>query len=130
MITHRCEKFRFIAMTSSTVRPYGRPPLHVCLCDRLHGYTTSAIVLTQSMLFVFRWKTVWKMFSFCIFRRFQSSLTYHNSCGPHWWLRSYSSQASEGCKLKAESFFSLCFAIFGISLEALIRLYDAWRTYD
>ena len=26
--------------------------------------------------------------------------------------------------------FFLCIAIFGISLEALIRLHDAWRTYD
>ena len=37
----------------------------------------------------------------------QSSFTYHDICGPHWWLRSYSSQASAGCKLKAESFFSV-----------------------
>ena len=38
--------------------------------------------------------------SFCIFPWFQSSLTYHDSCGPHWRLRSYSSQASGGYKLK------------------------------
>ena len=35
------------------------------------------------------------MFSFCAIRWFQSSLTYHDICGPHWGLRSYSSQASE-----------------------------------
>ena len=39
-------------------------------------------------------------FSFCIFRWFQSSLTY-DICGRPWWLRGYSSQASAGCKLKA-----------------------------
>ena len=48
------------------------------------------------------------MFYFWIFRWFQSSLTYHDSCGPHWWLRSYSSQASEGYKLKAECLFLIC----------------------
>ena len=39
-------------------------------------------------------------------------------------------------KLKAECLFLICLellffciAIFGISLEALIRLHDAWRTY-
>ena len=46
----------------------------------------------------------------------------------------YSSQASEGYKLKAECLFRdaffLCIEIFGISLEALIRLHDAWGTYD
>ena len=26
--------------------------------------------------------------------------------------------------------YSYCIAILGISLEALIRLHDAWRTYD
>ena len=40
----------------------------------------------------------------------------------------YSSQALEGYKLKAA--FFLCIDIFGISLEALIRLHDAWGTYD
>ena len=78
---------------------------------QLHGDTTSIIVLTQSTLFVFRWKTVWKMFSFCIFRWFQSSLTFHDSCGPHWRLRSYSSQASEGYKLKAECLCLICLAL-------------------
>ena len=60
----------------------------------------------------------------------------HDSCGPHWWLPSYSSQVAEGYKLTAECLFFiclellfLCIAIFGISLEALIRLHDAWRTY-
>ena len=42
------------------------------------------------------------VFFFWIFRWFQSSLTYHDSCGPHWRLRSYSCQALEGYKLKAE----------------------------
>ena len=78
---------------------------------QLHGDTTSIIVLTQSTLFVFRWKTVWKMFSFCIFHWFQSSLTFHDSCGPHWRLRSYSSQASEGYKLKAECLCLICLAL-------------------
>ena len=81
-----------------------------CDSTRLHGRTTSTLVVTQSTLFVFRWKTVW----------FQSSLTYHDSCGPHWWLRSYSSQASEGYKFKVECLllicvellFFLCIAIF------------------
>ena len=45
---------------------------------------------------------------FLPFRWFQSSLTYHDSCGPHWRLRSYSSQASEGYKLKAECLFLIC----------------------
>ena len=46
-------------------------------------------------------------------------------------------EALEGYKLKAECLFLIClellFALycdFGISLEALIRLHDAWRTYD
>ena len=55
-------------------------------------------------------------------------------CGPHWWLRSYSSQASEGCKLRAVFIFNLLRAAFFsvlqflASLVALIRLHDAWRT--
>ena len=90
---------------------------------RLHGHTTSTIVLTQSTLFVFRWKKVWKMFSFCIFRWFQSSLTYYDICGPHWWLRSYPSQASEGYKLKVECLFLIC-------LEVLSSLYcNIWHTF-
>ena len=48
------------------------------------------------------------MLSFYTFRWFQSSLTHHNSCGPHWWLRSVSSQASEGYKLKAECLLLGC----------------------
>ena len=84
-------------------------------------------------------ETIWKIFSFCIFCRSQSSLTYYDSCGPHWWQHSYSSEASEGYILKAECLFLMCLellfrciAIFGIclSLEDLIRLYDAWTTYD
>ena len=71
-----------------------------CGLTWLHGHTTSTIVLTQSTLFVFRWEIVWKMFSFFIFRWFQPSLTYHDICAPHWWLHSYSSQASRGYKLK------------------------------
>ena len=55
------------------------------------------------------------MFSICVFRGFQSSLTY-DICGPNWWLRGYSSQASAGCKLKAESLFLNC-------LEVLFSLY-------
>ena len=35
----------------------------------------------------------------------QSRLTYYDSCGPNWRLRSYSSQASEGYKLNAECLF-------------------------
>ena len=43
----------------------------------------------------------------------------------HWWLRSYSSQALEGYKLKAECLFLICLvllfalnvAIFGTSLQ-------------
>ena len=42
---------------------------------------------------------------FLLFRWFQSSLTYHDSCGPNWRLRSYSSQASEEYKLKAKCLF-------------------------
>ena len=86
---------------------------------RLHGHTIyQRKFLHSQTLFVFRWKTVWKMFSLCIFRWFQSSLTYHDddTCGPHWWLRSYSSQASAGCKLKAECLFLIC-------LELLFPLY-------
>ena len=45
---------------------------------------------------VLRWKTVWKMLSLCIFRWFQSSFTYHDSCGPHWWLRSWIFKSSIG----------------------------------
>ena len=29
----------------------------------------------------------------------------------HWWLRSYSSQAFEGCKLKAECLFLICLVL-------------------
>ena len=51
---------------------------------RLHGHSTWTIVFTQSTLFVFMCrKTVWKTLSVCIFCWFQSSLTYHDSCGQH-----------------------------------------------
>ena len=81
-------------------------------------------VSLQVRYIVLRWKTVRKMFSFCIFCWFQSSLTYHDICGPHWWLRSYSSQESEGYKLKAESLFLIC-------LELLFSLYcNFWHIFD
>ena len=61
----------------------------------------------------------------------------------HWWLRSYSSQALEEYKLKAECLFLICLmplfaliAIFGVSLILrfvilnLLRLQDAWMAYD
>ena len=61
-----------------------------CGSTRLHGHATSIIVLTQSTLFVFKWKTaVWKMFTFCLCAGFNP----------------VSSQASEGYKLKAECLF-------------------------
>ena len=88
----------------------------------VHGHTTSTMVLTQSTLFVFRWKTVWKMFSFCSFRWFQSSLTYHDSSCPHCWLRSYSGQASEGYKLKAVLMFNLFRVAFFSVLQVLTYL--------
>ena len=72
---------------------------------------------------MFRWKTVWKMFSFLILRGCQSSLTYHDICGAHRWLRRYSSQASEGYKLKAECLFLIC-------LELLSSLYcNFWHIF-
>ena len=50
------------------------------------------------------------------------SLTY-DSCGPRWRLRSYSSQASEGYKLKAECLFLIC-------LELLFSLYcNFWHIF-
>ena len=93
------------------------------------------VTLIWEKLFMFRWKTVWEMYSFCIFRWFQSCLTYHDISGPHWWLCSYSSQALEGYKLKAEFLFSICLELF-FSLycnfwHIFRRLHDdAWRTYD
>ena len=64
----------------------------------------------------------------------------------HWWLRSYSSQALEGYKLKAKCLFLISLellfalpyiiAIFGVSLILrrflilnLIRLHDAWMGF-
>ena len=88
-------------------------------------YYTSTKVLTQSNAFRVQVENGLDdiTFSFCIFRWFQSSLTYHDICGPHWWLRSYSSQASAGCKLKAECLFLIC-------LEPLFSLYyDFWHIF-
>ena len=59
----------------------------------------------------------------------------------HWWLRSYSSQALERYKLKAECLFLICFGLlftlncsFWYVLRCLIlnllRLQDAWTAYD
>ena len=43
----------------------------------LHGHTTSTIALnSQPALFIMMWKTVWKVFSFCIFSGF---ITTHNT---------------------------------------------------
>ena len=53
---------------------------------------------------------------------FQCSLTYHDSCGPHWRLRSYSNKASDGYKLKAECLFFIC-------LELPFSLYCSFLTY-
>ena len=43
-------------------------------------------------------------------------------CGPHWWLRSYSSQASEGCKLRAVFILNLLRAAFFSVLQFLVSL--------
>ena len=64
---------------------------------------------------------------------------YHNVAvvRTHWWLRSYSSQALEGYKLKAECLFSiflgLLFAlncslwyVLRFLISNLLRLQDAW----
>ena len=59
----------------------------------------------------------------------------------HWWLRSYSSQALERYKLKAECLFLICFGLlfaafcsFWYVLRCLIlnllRFQDAWTAYD
>ena len=59
----------------------------------------------------------------------------------HWWLRSYSSQALERYKLKAECLFLICFGLlFALNcsfwyvlrflLLNLLRLQDAWTAYD
>ena len=63
-------------------------------------------------------------FFFCIFRWFQSSLTYHDSCGPHWRLRSYSSQALEGYKLKAECLFLICLELLYCNFWHIFRSSD------
>ena len=59
----------------------------------------------------------------------------------HWWLRSYSSQALERYKLKAECLFLICFGLlFALNCKFwyvlrflilnLLRLQDAWTAYD
>ena len=63
------------------------------------GYTTP-LYINESSYTVNSFRVqVENGFSSCIFRWFQSSLTYHYICGPNWWLRGCSSQASAGCKL-------------------------------
>ena len=120
--------FNWIAGSTQVDSPEYKATLHFlctfCGSMRLHGYTIyQRKFLHSQTLFVFRWKTVWKMFSFCIFHWFQSSLTYHDICGPHWWLCSYSSQASAACKLKAECLFLIC-------LELLFSLYcNFWHIF-
>ena len=58
----------------------------------------------------------------------------------HWWLRSYSSQALERYKLKAECLFLICFGLrFALNCSFwyvlrflilnLLRLQDAWTAY-
>ena len=58
----------------------------------------------------------------------------------HWWLRSYSSQALEGYKLKAECLFLICLGLlFALNcsfwyvlrflISNLLRLQDAWTAY-
>ena len=125
---HRGQLFFFVKLTADQVLVFDwiagstqvNSPKHIkqgfifcALSVAQLGYTAilhqlQRIVLTESMLFVFMWKTVWKVFSFCIFDWFQSSLTYHDSFGPHWRLRRYSSRELEGYKLKAECLFSIC----------------------
>ena len=58
----------------------------------------------------------------------------------HWWLRSYSSQALERYKLKAECLFLICLGLlFALNCSILclkifnlnlLRLQDAWMAYD
>ena len=59
----------------------------------------------------------------------------------HWWLRSYSSQALERYKLKAECLFLICFGLlFALNCSFwyvlrflilnLLRFQDAWTAYD
>ena len=59
----------------------------------------------------------------------------------HWWLLSYSSQALEGYKLKAECLFLICLGLlFALNCSFwyvlrflilnLLRLQDAWTAYD
>ena len=68
---------------------------------------------------------------------------YHNIAvvRTQWWLRSYSSQALEGYKLKAECLFLICLGLlFALNCSFwyvlrflilnLLRLQDAWTAYD
>ena len=79
---------------------------------RLHGHTTSTKafrVQVENGLIIF-------------FLHFSPvSIQVWNTwlrSGPHWWLRSSSSQASDGYKLKAECLFLFCLGLlFGISPE-------------
>ena len=59
----------------------------------------------------------------------------------HWWLCSYSSQALERYKLKAECLFLICFGllfalncsfwyVLRVLILNLLRLQDAWTAYD
>ena len=59
----------------------------------------------------------------------------------HWWLRSYSSQALERYKLKAECLFLICFGLlFALNCSFwyvlrflilnLLRLQNAWTAFD
>ena len=59
----------------------------------------------------------------------------------HWWLRSYSSQALEGYKLRAECLLLICLGLlFALNCSFwyvlrflilnLLRLQDAWTAYD
>ena len=94
-----------------------------CGLTRLHGHTTSTIVLTQSTLFVLRWKKVWKMFLSAFFAGFNPVWHIISVVHSQWWLCSYSSQASEGYKLKAECLFLIC-------LELLFSLYcNFWHIF-
>ena len=50
-------------------------------------------------------------------------LTYHDICGPHWWLRSYSSQASKGYNLKAECLFLIFLELLFFSVLQFFLAY-------
>ena len=97
--------------------------VHIIRICVVRIYLSCTVVVTKSTIFVFRLKTVSKLFSFCIFLWFQSSLTYHDSCGLHRRLCSYLRQASKGCKLEAECLFLIC-------LELRFSLYcNFWHIF-